>query len=400
MKLLHINATALSGSTGTIIKSINALLKERCENTEIRVASRDGKNDSTVFRYINSLEYFIVRVFRKLFGKTNFGTYLPTKRLIHYIENFRPDIIHIHVIHHQSLNYKLLFKFLNTYKGKVFYTLHDCWPFTGGCYHYSEFGCDKFLNGCNGCGNAKCELDCLPSATSKEFAIKKQLLLNIPDITFAAVSDWLAGEAKRSFLKEKEILTVHNGINAEIFKPLDIPRDNSFTAISVATYWDKRKHLDILLSISKLNPDVTFLVVGQVPEQINPAEYPNVKLLGLTASPNALCELYNKADVFLNFSTEETFGLVTAEAMACGLPVIAFNKTACGEIVTENCGFVVDNIEEFKTALSAIKNSCYGKYKEACRETIQNNYTKEIMARNYVSLYFKKQHLEMKEIKK
>lgn len=397
MKILHINATDILGSTGTIIKNINNYLEEHYPYFNTFIASRDGKTEGNSFRYINDAEYFIIRAARKLFGKTLFGTFLPTKRLIRYIDSISPDIIHLHVIHHQSLNYKMLFKYLKTFKGKVFYTLHDCWPFSGGCYHYSEAGCDGFLTGCVKCPQNAADLDCLRSAVKREFDFKKKALNEIPNITFVAVSDWLAGEAKKSFLKEKEILTVHNGINAEIFKPLDLPKNDRFTVISAASCWTPRKHLDILLKLAKELSDVDFIVVGQVGNEKNQAQYPNVRFYGRTASAEELCRLYNSADVFANFSTEETFGLVTAEAMACGLPVVAFNKTACGEAVGDDCGFVVDGIDNYRDALLSLKNSDLSKYKNTCRKRVEDLYTTEIMCKHYADLYKKYYDLKSRE---
>ncbi len=387
MKLLHINITYSSGSTGSIIKNINTLFKEKYPESEVYTAFVQGAPDKNGFKFLNNFEFFIIRAFRKLFGRTLFGTFFPTKRLIRYIKKLNPDIIHLHTLHHQTLNYKLLFKYLCSFKGKVFYTLHDCWPFTGGCYYYSEFGCNKFLTECDKCLQNKNDIDCKRNYVKKEFAFKKKTLLSIPDITFVAVSDWLAGEAKKSFLKEKEIITVHNGINADIFKPLSLEKNEKFTVISVATYWSPRKHLDILLELSKELKDINFIVVGQLSESIDCSQYPNVEFVGRTSNAGELCELYNKADVFANFSTEETFGLVTAEAMACGLPVIAFNKTACGEIVESDCGFVVDDVASYKKALLQLKNRELACYLETCRKKVLTLYTKEIMAQSYIDLY-------------
>lgn len=397
MRILHINITDNFGSTGTIIENINNYLREQYPYMDTFVASSYGKTEGNSFRYINDAEYFIIRAVRKLFGKTLFGTFLPTKRLIKYIKGISPDIIHIHVIHHQSLNYKMLFKYLETFKGKVFYTLHDCWPFTGGCYYYSESGCDGFSTGCVKCPQNAANLDCRRNAVKREYDFKKKALTAVPDITFVTVSDWLVGEAKKSFLKEKEILAVHNGINAEVFKPLNLPKNDRFTVISVASYWTPRKHLDILLKLAKELYDIDFIVVGQISKEIDRTEYPNVRFYGRTASAEELCRLYNSADAFANFSTEETFGLVTAEAMACGLPVVAFNKTACGEAVGEDCGFVVNDIDNYRDALLGLKNSDLSKYKDTCRKRVEEYYTTEIMCKQYADLYKKYFDLKSRE---
>ena len=139
--------------------------------------------------------------------------------------------------------------------------------------------------------------------------------------------------------------------------------------------------------ISKKFNDVDFIVVGDVKDNIDKSTYLNVKFVGRTSSANELCELYNSAHVFANFSTEETFGLVTAEAMACGLPIIAFNRTACGEIVDKDCGYVVGGVDEYEATLRHLKASDLKKYNDICRQKVLNLYTREVMCQNYINLY-------------
>ncbi len=389
MRLLHINVTCSGGSTGGIINTINEYLKCAEPDVQTFVAFAVGDNRENSFKFITCPEFFVMRALRKLFGKSLAGLYFPTKRLIKYIKKINPDIIHLHTIHHQTLNYKMLFEFLKGYKGKILYTLHDCWPFTGGCYLYSEADCDRFLSGCKECSQGTDEIDCKKCAVAKEFLYKKESLEALP-ITFVGVSNWVAGEAKKSFLKNKEITTIHNGIDADTFKPIKIGGKEGFTAISVANYWDKRKHLDILLKMAEEFSDVKFLVVGEVSESLDKSAYKNVVFCGKTKTKEELVRLYNSADVFLNFSKEETFGLVTVEAMACGLPIIAFNKTACAEIVSDACGLKAEDEEEFKKALTAVKSGKFVADKEKIRAEVLNNYTSDVMAQKYRSLYLEK----------
>lgn len=385
MKLLHINVTCSSGSTGGIIQDINKCLRNEDPSCEAYVAYSVGENRKGCFKYITSLEFFMIRAFRKLFGKTLLGTGIPTRRLIRYIKKIKPDIIHMHTIHHQALHYKKLFRFLATYKGQVVYTLHDCWPFTGGCYHYSEVGCDP--NSClhKACVQGSAELDCRKKAKNKSYEAKRELLNAIPNLTFTAVSNWLAGEAKDSYLREKPVVTVHNGIDVHTFKPMTVEKNQRFTVISVASHWTPRKHLDILLEMADMLPEMDFVVVGSVKRTVEPRD--NVHFVGSTASRQQLSELYNKAHVFANFSTEETFGLVTAEAMACGLPVVAFNKTACAEIVEQGCGFAAADQNAFKEALCTLKNSDLNVFSAKCRSVVEEKYSKENMAQKYYELY-------------
>ena len=59
----------------------------------------------------------------------------------------------------------------------------------------------------------------------------------------------------------------------------------------------------------------------------------------------------------MNPTRDEVFGLVNAEALACGTPVITFNTGGCPEIVNKTCGIVVD-VDDYEALKEAIKNTC------------------------------------------
>ena len=79
-------------------------------------------------------------------------------------------------------------------------------------------------------------------------------------------------------------------------------------------------------------------------------------IIGVEETENQmeLKEFYFSADLFMNLSVEETFGLTTAEALACGTPAVVYNATACPEIVDENTGFVVGK-GDFAGLLKAVE---------------------------------------------
>lgn len=56
---------------------------------------------------------------------------------------------------------------------------------------------------------------------------------------------------------------------------------------------------------------------------------------------NVIAEIYTAADIFVNPSKEETFGMTTVEALACGIKAIVYQGTACEEIVKEKGGMAV-----------------------------------------------------------
>lgn len=80
----------------------------------------------------------------------------------------------------------------------------------------------------------------------------------------------------------------------------------------------------------------------------------------------------------------EPFGLVLIESMACGTPVVAFNKGSVPEIVIHGrTGFVVDSIDEMVEAVSAIRRIDRGD----CRRHVKENFSIDAMAGKYSQLY-------------
>lgn len=80
----------------------------------------------------------------------------------------------------------------------------------------------------------------------------------------------------------------------------------------------------------------------------------------------------------------EPFGLSVVEAMACGTPVIAFNKGSMPEIIQNNKnGFIVSNIEEMTQCLKDIHNIS----RKLCRETVVKRFSQQRMVKEYIEVY-------------
>ena len=67
----------------------------------------------------------------------------------------------------------------------------------------------------------------------------------------------------------------------------------------------------------------------------------NIKGIQRTNSPQELAAIYTAADVLVNPSVEETFGMTPVEAQACGTPSIVYEDTACEEVARQNGNTVV-----------------------------------------------------------
>jgi glycosyltransferase involved in cell wall biosynthesis len=101
-------------------------------------------------------------------------------------------------------------------------------------------------------------------------------------------------------------------------------------------------------------------------------------------------ELYENAKALLfPIEWEEPFGVVLIEAMACGTPVIAFNRGSVSEIVEDGVtGFVVnpnDGVPGLQKAMGLVKSIS----RAACRKHVEDHFSAGIMTQNYELLYKK-----------
>ena len=125
---------------------------------------------------------------------------------------------------------------------------------------------------------------------------------------------------------------------------------------------DLKMALALLPDEMKQNTEVH--VFGETAEATTVHGIP-LKFLGPISDPIKMREIYHQADVFAFPSVQETQGMTKIEAMLCGLPVIAFDRTACAEgIVNSVSGWVVDDGDVKAFADSLIKqyemaSSCF-----------------------------------------
>ena len=99
--------------------------------------------------------------------------------------------------------------------------------------------------------------------------------------------------------------------------------------------------------------------------------------------------MYSAADLFVNPSRAETFGLVTAEALSCGTPVVAYDNTGSSEIVSEDCGMLVEdgNVDELVSAVKTIIARGKEVFSQSCRRRACDNFEKNVQVQKYINLY-------------
>ena len=308
-----------------------------------------------------------------------------TARLIKEISDFKPDIVHLHNLHGHYINYPHLFNFLNYEKIPIVWTLHDSWAYTGHCAYYASNGCNNWKTGCEKCDFFRDYPRSICCNSAENFQLKKYLFTNA---YIVAVSQWLGNEIRQSFLHNLPLTVITNGVDVFSFQPTNVKRDNKLTIVGVANNWEPRKNLDFFINLAKQLPDAQINIVGNVAYAQKIKCTSNIKLLGHITNPNRLSEIYTNADVYINASREETFGMTTIEALACGTPVIVNNATALPEIVTSDTGLIVDidDIDAVINAIHSITNS-HINYHETCRNHVITHYSRKRMTDQYLNLY-------------
>ena len=108
-----------------------------------------------------------------------------------------------------------------------------------------------------------------------------------------------------------------------------------------------------------------------------------------TDSVEELAQLYSAADVVLNLSSAQTFGLTTVEGLACGVPSVVYNATASPELVTTQTGRVVE-VGDLEGVAKAIEELCAEDretMRERCRKHALEHFDRDENYGKYIDLY-------------
>lgn len=363
MKYLFINVVAGIGSTGRIAaEKCRELQAQGHECVLAYGRAENGCEGIRTYRIGTSLDYRMHGILTRFFDLHGFGSVEATKRFLKWIREYDPDVIWLHNIHGYYINVELLFDYLRTCGKEIYWTLHDCWAFTGHCSHFMYVGCSQWQTRCEHCPQTHEYPACYGLANVKRnYDRKKRAFTGIPNLKIITPSQWLADNVKKSFLSEYPITVVKNKINTEIFKPTssDFRKryglDDKVILLGVASKWTERKGFEDIVRLPKLLGENYWLViVGLSQKQIK--HLPS-NIIGIERTQNAteLATIYTAADIFVNMSYEENYPTVNLEAEACGTPVISYDTGGCRETLHDPRSVLVETgnlgklVEEIRT---------------------------------------------------
>ncbi len=257
--------------------------------------------------------------------------WLP-ERVASRVERIAPDIVHLFWVAGGFLRIETLARL----RRPVVWTLHDMWPFTGGC-HYDD-GCGRFREACGACPVLGSANDA--DLSRRVWQRKHDSWQDVP-IVVVATSNWIADMARASSLfRNQQIEVIPNGVDTDTYRPLaklharaacNLPPSKRlllFSAVNALS--DRRKgHAFLVHALQRLKQqgaadDLELIVVGAA----GPGDAPDLGIkahyMGHLDDEASQIALYSAADAVVAPSMQENLSNTVMESLACGTPVVAF----------------------------------------------------------------------------
>ena len=254
------------------------------------------------------------------------------------VNRFKPDIINLHWINGGIASIRAVGRL----PVPVVWTLHDMWPFTGGC-HYSG-DCVKYRDACQRCPKVKDLLGMpaitkwvhrrkrkhwgtktlhaiTPSAWMRQLALTSSLFAtaNIAHVR-NCVDPKVFNGGNRGEMRAK--LGLLPGTKAVLFSAANQPRKGGFIIPEVIT----------LLRNTHSRSEWRFLFMGGVPPRLEPSI--DIITLPWTTDEARVAGYYAASDLYALPSLEDNLPNTVSESLSCGTPVVAFPVGGVVEMIT------------------------------------------------------------------
>lgn len=328
--------------------------------------------------------------------KTLFSAnWVPFSDIVKRINDENPDVVHLHWINAGMMRIEDIEKI----KAPVVWSLHDMWPFTGGC-HYDE-GCGAFRQGCGACkvlGSQKTK-----DLSAKVFERKHKIFLR-KNINIVGLSKWINNCSQESTLfKDKRHINLPNPIDLSLFKPFDkkgaralwsFPENKKLILFGAmgATSDPRKGFKDLSDALPKLNSnDIEFVVFGSSEPEKSQSFGFKTHYLGHLHDDVSLVALYSAVDVMVVPSLQENLSNAIMESLACGTPVVAFDIGGNSDMIDhkEN-GYLAKPFESQDLAKGidwVLQNEKYQQISHNAREKVVQCFDSGLIAEKYIELY-------------
>lgn len=394
MKILQINCVYGYGSTGLLTRALHRHLLSQSMGSLVCYGRGPETEETGVWKLCTEPYARANNLISQLRGLPYGGCFLSTGKLLRFLEQERPDVVHLHCINGHFLNVYRLVSRLKQRGIRIVVTLHGEFLYTGNCAHSVD--CEKWRTGCGHCPRLRQATGSwLADRTAGSWRNMERAFRGIGDrLTVVSVSPWQRSRAEAApILREGKHRTVLNGVGTNIFayRPhLSVSREWVIFH-ATAMFRDDQDHLkggwyvlELARRMERL--PVRFVVAGKY--RLRGAIPANVTLLGEIRDRGRLAEQYSSADLTLLTSRRETFSMVCAESLCCGTPVVGFEAGGPESIaLPEYSRFVPwGDLEQLQAAVMA-ELETPRKDRAAIARQAEEVYGMERMLRAYEAIY-------------
>jgi glycosyltransferase involved in cell wall biosynthesis len=315
------------------------------------------------------------------------------------------DIIHLHWINQGFLSLSGIRRIIASGK-PVVWTMHDMWPFTGICHYAGE--CDRYKDSCGRCpllwgGGSTRDL------SHRVFLRKKHLYEGAPRITFVSCSDWLAATARESRLLEgKQIYSIPNPIDTRLYAPattalartrLALPLGKTLLLFAAFRVTNKIKGIDYLVEaltrLTKEHPDIAsnmaLVAVGKDSDALRSLLPVKVYPMGYVSNERRMIDIYNACNLFLTPTLQDNLPNTVMEAMACGVPCVAFRVGGLPQMIDHlDNGYLAaerDAADFAEGIMWSLRPDNYERLRTAARQKVTSTFSDAVIARRFSDLY-------------
>lgn len=243
------------------------------------------------------------------------------------------DVVHLHSLHGAEGYADIGPVAALSRRCAVVMTIHDLWPVTGHCGYPMD--CERWRTGCGRCPDLQ-RYPAVPRDATRLNWWRKRVAFRSARLHLIVPSQWVAEQLRASpILGHLPATVVPAPVEIETFRPgdgdaarrsLNLPPGGRIVLLAAQSlsnvYKGTKEGIAALNRVE--HRDLFVVAIGHDAEAVlRQCRAPGIAV-GYQAAPAALAKYYRAADVLLMPSRCETFGMVAAEALACGTPAAAF----------------------------------------------------------------------------
>ena len=395
MRILYINVICKHGSTGKITYDLYTQCKDDGHEAVVCYGRGPKLKEPDVYKFGLDWETNVHALLTRLTGVNGCWSFFSTRRLLKFMDAFQPDVVHLHEPHAYFVNLQPLYDYFAKRNIPLVYTFHCEYAYTGKCGY--AYDCERWKTGCGNCPQVReYPASFFFDFTKQMFRRKQAQWENLKKVVITTPSGWLADRVRCSFLKDRDIRVVYNGVDTKnVFYRRDTKAlreehgltDEKIVLTVAPKLMGERKGGRWVVQLARQMKDenIKFIMVGI--EDMSQKFPDNVIPIARTANQHKLAEYYSMADCFVICSDKETFSMTCAESLCCGTPIAGFCSGAPETVFLQPHAVfgAYGDLDELEKNVKLQLNAAFDREKLA--KEMQQLYSRDSMYENFMNIY-------------